>query len=52
LRDAKSIGAQTIDGLTMLVYQGAASFEIWTERKAPVNVMMKAAREELEKRRK
>lgn len=52
LREAKSIGAQTIDGLTMLVYQGAASFEIWTERKAPVNVMIKAAMEELEKRRK
>jgi shikimate dehydrogenase len=52
LRAAKSIGAQTIDGLTMLVYQGAASFEIWTERKAPVNVMIKAAMEELEKRRK
>lgn len=52
LREAKSIGAQTIDGLTMLVYQGAASFEIWTERKAPVNVMIEAAMEELEKRRK
>ena len=52
LREAKSIGARTIDGLTMLVYQGAASFEIWTGRKAPVDFMIKAAREELEKRRK
>ncbi|MFQ6094644.1 MAG: shikimate dehydrogenase [Candidatus Bathyarchaeia archaeon] len=49
LREAKSVGAQTIDGLTMLIYQGAASFEIWTGRKAPVDIMMKAAREELEK---
>jgi len=52
LREAKSIGAQTIDGLTMLVYQGAASFEIWTGRKAPVDFMIKAAREELGKPRK
>jgi len=52
LREAKSIGARTIDGLTMLVYQGAASFEIWTGRKAPVDFMIEAAREELEKRRK
>ena len=49
LREAKSIGAQTMDGLTMLVYQGAASFEIWTGRKPPVDIMMEAAREELEK---
>jgi len=50
LKEAKSVGARTIDGLTMLVYQGAASFKIWTGRKAPVDIMMKAARKELEKR--
>jgi shikimate 5-dehydrogenase len=27
----------------MLIYQGAASFEIWTGRAAPVEVMRKAA---------
>jgi shikimate 5-dehydrogenase len=27
----------------MLVYQGAASFELWLERPAPVSVMMDAA---------
>jgi shikimate 5-dehydrogenase len=27
----------------MLVYQGAASFELWLERPAPVPVMMDAA---------
>lgn len=48
LREARSVGAKTIEGLTMLVYQGAASFEIWTGKKAPINVMMKAAREKLE----
>jgi len=30
LREAKAAGAKTIDGLEMLVRQGAASFEIWT----------------------
>ncbi len=47
LREAKAVGARTIDGLAQLVYQGAASFEIWTGRSAPVDVMMKAAREKL-----
>jgi len=46
LEEAKSLGAKVIDGLAMLVYQGAASFEIWTGMKAPVEVMMKAARDE------
>lgn len=43
LREAKSIGAKVVDGLSMLVHQGAASFEIWTGVKAPVNVMMETA---------
>jgi len=47
LREAKAAGARTIDGLAQLVSQGAASFEIWTGREAPVNVMMKAAQEKL-----
>jgi len=47
LREARSIGARTIDGLTMLVHQGVASFEIWTGMKAPVDIMIKAARDEL-----
>ncbi|RJS90094.1 shikimate dehydrogenase [Candidatus Bathyarchaeota archaeon] len=50
LRKAKMIGAKTIDGLSMLIHQGAASFEIWTGVKAPIHVMMKAAKEELRKR--
>ncbi len=51
LREAKSVGAKTIDGLTMLVYQGAASFEIWTGIRAPVSIMMKAVRDELKSRK-
>ena len=50
LREAKSIGAKVVDGLSMLVHQGAASFEIWTGVKAPVNVMMKAALEVIQRR--
>ncbi|MFA4888254.1 MAG: shikimate dehydrogenase [Candidatus Omnitrophota bacterium] len=42
LRRAKEIGASTANGLGMLLYQGAASFEIWTGRKAPLEVMREA----------
>jgi len=49
LKEARSIGAKTTEGLIMLVYQGAASFEIWTNKKAPIDVMMKAAKENLMK---
>ncbi|MEM3463884.1 MAG: shikimate dehydrogenase [Candidatus Bathyarchaeia archaeon] len=42
LKEAKAIGAKTVDGICMLVHQGALSFEIWTGKKAPVDVMMKA----------
>lgn len=48
LREAKAVGAKTVEGLSMLVYQGALSFEIWTGKKAPIDVMMKACREGLE----
>ena len=43
LRGAHSVGASTLGGISMLVYQGAASFELWLERPAPVSVMMDAA---------
>ncbi|MBM4453614.1 MAG: shikimate dehydrogenase [Chloroflexi bacterium] len=44
LREAKKAGASTLNGLPMLVYQGAASFEIWTGREAPLDIMFAAAR--------
>jgi len=31
----------------MLVYQGAASFKIWTDREAPLDIMFSAARQAL-----
>lgn len=49
LRDAAARGASTLGGLPMLIYQGAASFKIWTGQDAPVDVMFAAAREELAK---
>jgi shikimate dehydrogenase len=36
---ARQAGARTIGGLTMLLFQGAAAFSIWTRRPAPVDVM-------------
>ncbi|MDE2967490.1 MAG: shikimate dehydrogenase [Chloroflexota bacterium] len=36
-------GLQAVGGLPMLVYQGAAAFELWTEREAPVDVMLAEA---------
>ena len=42
LREAEVRGAKTLDGLGMLVYQGAIGFEMWTGRKAPVDAMHQA----------
>jgi len=47
LRIAKEAGANTIGGLPMLVYQGAASFKMWTGREAPLDIMIKAANQAL-----
>jgi shikimate dehydrogenase len=43
---ARSRGAEVIDGREILVAQGAASFERWTGRIAPRDVMRSAALEE------
>jgi shikimate dehydrogenase len=37
-------------GLGMLVHQGARSFEIWFNKKPPVDIMRKAAEDELKRR--
>ena len=47
IRDAKAMDAKTINGVEMLLYQGAASFEIWMGCKAPVDVMRAALLEKL-----
>jgi shikimate 5-dehydrogenase len=41
---AREHGARTLDGLEILVAQGALSFELWTGRTAPLEVMRGAAR--------
>jgi shikimate dehydrogenase len=50
LREAKKAGARTVDGLGMLVHQGAMAFEIWTGRRAPVKVMEATVKRELSRR--
>jgi shikimate dehydrogenase len=44
MAEAKKRGARALGGLSMLVYQGTHSFELWTEMNAPVAVMFAAAR--------
>ena len=46
LQSAAKMGAQTYDGLGMLVCQGAIAFQRWTGLEAPVEVMKRALEEE------
>lgn len=50
LKESEKRGAKTINGISMLVYQGAASFKLWTGREAPVDVMKHAVEEILRER--
>ena len=43
LKQAAAASARPVGGLPMLVFQGAASFEMWTGVEAPVRVMFAAA---------
>jgi shikimate dehydrogenase len=45
LSAASATGARTLDGLGMLVYQGAIGFQMWTGVEAPVPVMRRALEE-------
>jgi shikimate dehydrogenase len=47
LKQAEEIGARTISGVKMLLYQGAASFKIWTQKNPPEEVMLKAIMDSL-----
>jgi shikimate dehydrogenase len=41
---AAGAGASTVDGIEVLVQQGAISLQVWTDREPPVDVMRAAAR--------
>lgn len=43
LKEAEAVGAETISGVDMLVWQGALAFELWTGVKAPVKLMRETA---------
>jgi len=43
LAAAESHGSRTLDGLEILVAQGALSFQLWTGRQPPLDVMRRAA---------
>lgn len=45
LKAAKALHLQTIDGLGMLLHQGAIAFEKWTGLPAPIEVMRAALRD-------
>lgn len=47
LRDAASVGATTVTGATMLLYQAVAAFETWTGEDAPVTAMETALHDRL-----
>ncbi len=47
LLEGKRRGLQTINGLDMLLYQGAASFEFWLDQEAPVEAMRRSLMEAL-----
>jgi shikimate dehydrogenase len=44
LAAAREHGARTLDGLEILVAQGSLSFELWTGRSAPLEIMRDAVR--------
>jgi len=47
LKIAAKVGAKTVNGVGMLVHQGAEAFKIWTGEDAPVELMRKVVLEEL-----
>ena len=50
LREARSLGCETINGETMLVAQGAEAFRLWTGVYPDMELMKNVLREELARR--
>jgi shikimate dehydrogenase len=44
---ATTAGCRVANGLGMLLYQGARALELWTARKAPIEVMREALRKNI-----
>ena len=42
LEEAEKIGCKTINGLGMMLYQGAASFKLWTDQDMPIDKVKEA----------
>lgn len=42
VKKSRAMGLKASNGLSMLLYQGARSFELWTKKRAPVNAMKQA----------
>lgn len=49
---SRKAGAAAVNGLKMLLYQGALSFKLWTNNNPPEEVMWNALQEEIKKCRK
>jgi shikimate dehydrogenase len=47
LKDAQAQGAEAIDGLEMLVQQGAAALQLWLQQPVPIDVMRQALQQHL-----
>jgi len=47
LKEAKKLGCRTLNGLGMLLYQGALAWEFWFGGQAPVEAMRQALRKQL-----
>ncbi|MBU0480583.1 MAG: shikimate dehydrogenase [Proteobacteria bacterium] len=50
LKEATAAGCRVINGLEMLLYQGAAQFEIWTGREAPLEIMRRVLTDKITKK--
>lgn len=48
LKEAKTSGAKPVSGVSMLVYQGAEAFRLWTGIEPPVELMKKTVLEALQ----
>lgn len=42
LREARSLGCKTVNGIEMLLYQGVKAWEFWFDEEAPASVMKEA----------